>query len=111
MRVHPVQSVPEGIEGVKGGGVQGMASNLEGFAGLPGLVPELADDLSRQVHVPSVGRGASPGLRHGSPLQPLDRTIRSMRTTTRVSPPERRQSRRCQPWRWSGFSRRGSCYV
>ena len=46
MRVHSVQAVPEGIEG---GGVQGMASDLEGFAGLQGLVPELADDLSRQV--------------------------------------------------------------
>ena len=44
-----------------------MASDLEGFAGLPGLVPELTDDLSRQLQVPSVGRGASPGLSHGSP--------------------------------------------
>ena len=44
-----------------------MASDLEGFAGLPVLVPELADDLSRQVQVPSAGHGASPGLSHGSP--------------------------------------------
>ena len=44
-----------------------MASDLEGFAGIQGLVPELADDLSHQLQVPSVGRGASPGLSHGSP--------------------------------------------
>ena len=38
MRVHSVQ------EGIQVGG-QGMSSNLEGFAGLQGLVPELAQDL------------------------------------------------------------------
>ena len=68
MRVHPVQSVPEGIEG---GGGQGMASDLEGFAGLQGLVPELADDLSRQVQVPSVDRGVRRGSVMEVPMQPL----------------------------------------
>ena len=30
MRVHPVQSVPEGIEGVKGGGVQVVYGTKDG---------------------------------------------------------------------------------
>ena len=63
MRVHPVEAVPEVIEG---GGVQSQVRDLEGQPAGQRVVPQLTDDQAGPVEIPLVCGWGALQLSNGS---------------------------------------------